>query len=321
MKTVPKNEKLSRPDFAVRNDRLTGARKVFRNWQLYVMLLPALAYIICFAYFPMYGVQIAFRNFNFKGGITGSPWVGWANFDRLFSSYWFPIIFKNTLTLSSLSLVLSFQLPIIFALMANELRNEKLKRTLQTVSYAPHFISTVVMCGMLILLLSPSSGIVNNLITLCGGEPVQFLGDSKKFKWVYVLSGIWQGTGWASIIYFSALSAVDKEILEAAEIDGANRMQRIWFINLPVLVPTIMIQFILSCGSIMSVGYEKVFLLQNNANLVASEVISTYVYKVGLEQFSYSFSAAVGVFNSVVNCIMLITVNFIARKTTKQSLW
>ena len=214
-----------------------------------------------------------------------------------------------------------FTLPIIFALMVNEIRNEKIKRTLQTVSYAPHFISTVVMCGMLILLLNPDSGIINILIKAFGGTPVRFIGEPELYKWVYVLSGIWQTTGWSSIIYFSALSAVDQSLLEAAEIDGAGRLQRIIHINFPVLVPTIMIQFILSCGRIMNIGYEKVLLLQNDANLVASEVISTYVYKIGLEQYNYSFASAAGVFNSVINCILLVSVNAIAKKLTKQSLW
>jgi len=297
------------------------AKSVFGNWQLYLMLLPALLYIILFCYRPMYGMQIAFRDFTFKGGITGSEWVGFDNFRRLFNSYWFPIILKNTLTLSALSLILSFPLPIIFALMVNEIRNEKIKRTLQTVSYAPHFISTVVMCGMLILLLNPDSGIINILIKAFGGTPVRFIGEPELYKWVYVLSGIWQTTGWSSIIYFSALSAVDQSLLEAAEIDGAGRLQRIIHINFPVLVPTIMIQFILSCGRIMNIGYEKVLLLQNDANLVASEVISTYVYKIGLEQYNYSFASAAGVFNSVINCILLVSVNTIAKKLTKQSLW
>lgn len=310
------------PSQTLRPQGMRWIRKnILNNWQLYVMLLPAVAYIILFCYRPMYGVQIAFRDFNFRAGITGSKWVGLDHFRRLFKSYWFPIILKNTLTLSGLSLVLSFPLPIIFALMVNELQHEKVKRTLQTVSYAPHFISTVVMCGMVILFLSPSSGIINLFIKMFGGEPIHFMGSPKTFKWVYVISGIWQSTGWSSIIYFSALSAVDKQVLEAAEIDGAGRLQRIWHVNLPVLVPTIMIQFILSCGRIMSVGYEKVLLLQNSANLMGSEVISTYVYKVGLEQFNYSFSTAAGLFNSVVNCILLVSVNTIAKKLTKQSLW
>ena len=296
-------------------------KRAVSNWQLYLMMVPAVVYIIIFLYKPMYGVQIAFRDFNFADGITGSEWVGLANFERLFHSYWFPVILKNTLSLSILTIIISFPLPIIFALMVNELTNEKVKKTVQTISYAPHFISMTVMCGMLLLFLSPTSGLINNIIQALGGEPIAFMQKPEMFKWVYVLSGVWQGLGWGSIIYCAALSGVDTALLEAAELDGANRLQRIWNINIPVLVPTIMVQFILQCGRILSVGYEKVLLLQNAANLNASEVISTYVYKVGLEQFDYSFSTAANVFNSICNTIMLILVNTISKKMTEESLW
>lgn len=295
--------------------------KALHNWQLYLMILPALLYLILFAYKPMYGIQIAFRNFSFKGGITGSPWVGFAQFERLFKSYWFPIILKNTLTISFLNIIVNFPLPIIFALMANELKNEKVKRTIQTVSYAPHFISMVVLCGMFILFLSPTSGIVNKFIEMFGGEAIAFMSKPDLFKWIYVLIGVWAGTGWSAIIYFAALSGVDKALLEAAEIDGASRLQRIWYINLPCIIPTIVIQLILACGRVMSLGQEKTLLLQNNMNLNASEIISTYVYKSGLQQFQYSFSTAAGLFNSVCNCIILITVNQITKKLTDESLW
>lgn len=302
-------------------ERKKAIKKTLSNWQLYMMIVPAFLFIILFEYFPMYGVQIAFRDFNFKDGITGSPWVGFDNFERLFNSYWFPIILKNTIVLSGLRLLMGFPLPIIFALMVNEVGNGKVKKWIQTVSYAPHFISTVVMCGMIILLLTPETGLVNIFIQLFGGESISFMQDPEMFKWIHVISGIWQGTGWSAIIYFAALSGVDKSLLEAAEIDGANRLQRILHINLPVLAPTIMIQLILSMGSILSVGYQKILLLQNTMNLNASEVISTYVYKVGLQNYQYSFSTATNLFNSVVNCIMLITVNSIVKKVTKTSLF
>lgn len=302
-------------------ERKKAIKKTLSNWQLYMMIVPAFLFIIIFEYFPMYGVQIAFRDFNFKDGITGSPWVGFENFERLFNSYWFPIILKNTIVLSGLRLLMGFPLPIIFALMVNEVGNSKVKKWIQTVSYAPHFISTVVMCGMIILLLTPETGLVNIIIQLFGGESISFMQDPGMFKWIHVISGIWQGTGWSAIIYFAALSGVDKSLLEAAEIDGANRLQRIWHINLPVLAPTILIQLILSMGSILSVGYQKILLLQNTMNLNASEVISTYVYKVGLQNYQYSFSTATNLFNSVVNCIMLITVNSIVKKVTKTSLF
>ena len=295
--------------------------KILNNWELYVMVLPAVIYIILFAYKPMYGMQIAFRDFKFSEGITGSRWVGLEQFRRLFNSYWFPITLKNTLVISFLNLIITFPLPIIFALSANELRNEKTKRLLQTVSYAPHFISMVVMCGMVIMLTSPSSGIINAAIKGMGGEAIAFMQKPELFKWIYVFSGVWQGPGWSAIIYFSALAAVDKSRLDAAEIDGASRLQRILYINLPTIVPTISIQIILAVGKMMSLGSEKVLLLQNDTNLIGSEIIASYVYKVGLEQYSYSFSAAAGVFNSVCNCILLITANKITKKLTKQGLW
>ena len=220
-----------------------------------------------------------------------------------------------------LSLVIGFPLPIIVALMLNELQNQRYKHLVQTVSYAPHFISTVVICGMISLFLSPSYGIINTIIEFLGGEKIYFLRDPQYFKWVYVLSGEWQGLGWATIIYTAALSSVDESLLDAAEIDGANRMQKIQYINLPTILPTIVITFILKCGGLLSVGYEKVYLLQTDTNLRASEVISTYVYKVGLIDRNYSFSTAAGLLNSVVNSIILLTANWLSKKVTKNGLF
>lgn len=299
----------------------TGQKSVKRNWQLYVMCLPAIIFMALFAYKPMYGILIAFKKYNMRVGIMGSPWVGFDNFKRLFDSYWFPIILKNTLSLSLLSLVLGFPVPIILALILNEVSNAKFRKTFQTLSYAPHFISTVVMCGMVSLFLNPTSGIFNIIITKLGGEAVNFMQAPENFKWIYVLSGIWQEVGWGSIIYFATLSGVDKSLLEAADIDGATRLQKIWYINIPVLVPTIIVLLILNCGSLLSVGYEKVYLLQNSTNLSGSEVISTYVYKVGLEQADFSFGTAASLFNSVVNTIILLLANFLSKKTTEQGLF
>ena len=303
MATAQAVRPVSRPKLAARVKK--GLRERLSNGALYVMLLPAVVYILLFAYKPMYGVLIAFKDYKMNLGILGSPWVGFANFTRLFKTPWFLITLKNTLTISVLSLVLGFPLPIILALMLNEVPHEGTKRTIQTISYAPHFISTVVMCGMLVMFLSPVSGIVNKFIELCGGETVYFL----------------QGVGWSSIIYFAALSGVDKSLLEAADIDGASRMQKIWYINLPVLVPTIVTLLILQCGSLLSLGYEKAYLLQTDTNLKGSEVISTYVYKVGLEQADFSFSTAVGIFNSVVNSIILICANTVANRVNNGGLW
>lgn len=296
-------------------------KQLLEHWQLYVMVLPALIYLIIFAYKPMYGVIIAFKDYSMRKGILGSDWVGLANFTRLFNSYWFPIMLKNTVTISLLSLIVGFPAPIILALMVNEIKSEKIKRTFQTVSYAPHFISTVVVCGMITMFLSPTSGIVNKILNILGMESIFFMQESGMFKWIYVLSGIWQGVGWSAIIYFAALSGVDKSLIEAADIDGASRLQKIFYINLPVLIPTIMVLFILQCGSLLSVGYEKVYLLQNDTNISASEVISTYVYKVGLEKKDFAFSTATGLFNSAVNAAILILANTISRYAGKVSLW
>ena len=296
-------------------------KKIFSRWQLYLMCLPAVLYIILFVYKPMYGVLIAFQDFKIKSGILGSEWVGFDNFVRLFNSYWFPIILKNTVVISGLSIVLTFPLPIILALMVNEIQNRTVRKTFQMVSYAPHFISLVVVCSMVILFTSPTSGIINQAIVALGGKEYNFMADPKAFKWIYVISAIWQETGWASIIYIATLSAVDKSLHEAAEIDGANRFQRIIHINLPVILPTVVIMLIMRFGQVMTVGYEKVYLLQNATTLSHSEVISTYVYKVGLENGEYSFSTATGLFNSVVNCIFLLVVNKISDKLSGTSLF
>lgn len=292
-----------------------------KKWQLYLMILPTLLFYILFRYKPMYGILLAFKKFNMREGIMGSPWVGLDNFERLFSSYWFPVIMENTLTLSVLSLVIGFPLPIILALMINEIESKKRKELFQTVTYAPHFISIVVLCGMVTLFLSPSSGIINRMLNLFGIESIPFMQQPENFKWVYVLSGIWQGTGWGTIIYTAALSGVDKSLLDAAQVDGASRFQRICYINFPILIPTMVTLFILRCGQLLGVGYEKVYLLQNATNLSASEVISTYVYKMGLINNDFGFSTAVGLFNSVINAIILISANKLSKKFSGNSLW
>ncbi|MFR2466383.1 MAG: ABC transporter permease, partial [Clostridia bacterium] len=267
-----------------------------------------------------YGLIIAFKDFSFRAGIWGSKWVGVQHFQRLFSSYWFPIILKNTLTLSLLSLVFGFPMPILFALMVNEIRNKKVQSLIQTVSYAPHFISTIVVCGLLLLILSPE-GIINLFLNFLGKDSVYFIQEPDMFKWIYVISGIWQQTGWDAIIYFAALSGVDKSLVEAAEIDGASRFQKMVHVYFPALVPTIVILLILRCGSIMSVGYEKVYALQNSVNLIRSEVISTYVYKIGLTNQDFSFASAVGLLNSVVNTVLLVVVNSFAKKVNHSGLF
>ena len=292
-----------------------------KYWQYYILLLPALAYFLIFCYGPMYGAQIAFRNFNARDGITGSAWVGFAHFERFFRSPYFGSLLRNTFVISIYGLLAGFLLPILLALSLNELKGTKVKKLAQTVTYAPYFISTVVMCGMLIAFLNPNTGIINKLIAALGGEPVPFLSEAALFPSIYVWSGVWQGTGWGSVIYFAALSGVDPQLLEAATLDGATRWQKIWYVNLPALMPTIVIMLIMNCGSLLSVGYEKAFLLQNALNLETSEVISTYVYKTGLVSAQYSFSTAIGLFNSVVNLILLVTVNAVSRRIGENSLW
>ncbi len=295
-------------------------RQMKRHWILYLMVLPALASLFFFSYKPMYGLIIAFKDFNFRQGYFGSPWVGLKHFKRLVTSYWFPTIIKNTLTISLLSVLIEFPFPIIFALFFNELRKSRIKSTIQTITYAPHFISTVVVCGMVISFLNPSTGIINKAIEFFGGQPIAFMQETRAFKWIFVLSGAWVNAGWSTIIYTAALSSVDVALLEAAKVDGANRWQRMWHINLPTLLPTVVIQLILVSGTLLNVGYEKTLLLQNTMNIGVSEVISTYVYRMGLINHDYSFSAAAGLLNSVVNVIVLTIVNQISKKVSETSL-
>ncbi|MGI2297530.1 ABC transporter permease [Paenibacillus sp. GXUN7292] len=296
-------------------------RKVRRNLDLYLLIFPVLVYFIIFEYYPMYGVQIAFKDFIATKGIGGSPWVGWKHFVRFYESYYFWRLIKNTLGIGLYELVVGFPVPILIALMINEVRSRLFKRVVQTVTYAPHFLSTVVIVGMLFLFLSPQSGLVNQLLQWFGFEPIKFMTSPGWFKSVYVISGVWQQMGWSSIIYLAALSGVDPQLHDAAKVDGAGRLRRVWSINLPVIAPTIIILLILNVGRILSVGFEKVFLMQNSLNAEASAVIATHVYQAGIIGAQYSYSAAVGLFNAVINFLMLIVVNSIARKVNDTSLW
>ncbi|MFK7694947.1 ABC transporter permease [Paenibacillus sp. HJGM_3] len=292
-----------------------------KNWDLYVLILPVVVYYILFHYIPMYGVQIAFKEFIASKGISGSPWVGFDHFRRFFDSYYFWRLIRNTLGIGIYELIVGFPVPIVLALLINEVRSKWFKKTVQTVTYAPHFLSTVVLVGMLIIFLSPKHGIVNLLIGWFGGESISFLTEAAWFKTIYVFSGVWQQMGWSSIIYLAALTGIDPQLHEAAKVDGASRLRRIWHINLPGILPTIIILLIMNVGSILGVGFEKVFLMQNSLNMESSDIIATYVYRSGILEAQYSFSSAVGLFNSVVNFIMLVTVNYIARKAGETSLW
>lgn len=302
-----------------------GPKKSIRSgWQLYLFLLPAVVYIVIFAYVPMAGVQIAFKEYDFTKGIWGSEWVGLDNFSRFFESYQFWTIIRNTLLLSLYSLVISFPLPILFALVLNSFIGQKFKKIVQSVSYMPHFISTVVIVGMLVQIFNPRTGAFGSLYTFFTGNVMpDAFANPDLFPHLYVWSGIWQGIGWSSIIYIAALSSVDEHLHEAAQIDGASRLQRVRHIDFPSILPTATIMLILAVGNLMDIGFEKVFLMQNDLNLSSSEVISTYVYKVGLTigAGDFSFATAIGLFNSVINFVLLIIVNFAAKRMGNASLW
>ncbi|PAF30074.1 sugar ABC transporter permease [Paenibacillus sp. 7516] len=316
VKTANRQQTLYKPNISRKR-----WQKVWRNWQLYLFIAPAFLYFLIFHYGPMYGIQIAFKNYNPVRGVFGSPWVGFDHFVRFFESYYFWDLMWNTLAISLYELAVGFPIPIILALAFNELKHKRFKKLVQTVTYAPHFISVVVMVGMVIAFLSPSTGILIRFVEWMGIDAPSFLTSPAWFKTVYVLSGVWQSAGWGTIIYLAALSGVDPGLHEAAIIDGANRLQRIRHINIPVLVPTMTILLILNMGSLLGVGFEKILLMQNPLNMESSDVISTFVYRSGLENAQYSFSTAVGLFNSVINAFLLVTVNQIVRKTSENSLW
>jgi putative aldouronate transport system permease protein len=288
---------------------------------LYLLLLPAVLYALIFLYAPMGGVLIAFKDYSPVKGIFGSPWVGLKYFMKFFNAYNFNQIFFNTLSLSIYNLVAQFPIPILFALLLNQMRQRRLKKVIQTVSYAPHFISMVVLVGMLNVFLSPSTGIVNILIKSLGGDAVYFLGKADLFRPVYVWSGVWQDTGRSAIIYIAALASIEQELHEAAMVDGASKLQRTLYIDIPGIMPTAVIMLILNLGRVMSLGFEKAYLMQNTLNIASSEIISTYVYKVGLLNAQFSLSTAIGLFNSVISCVLVISVNFIARRYSDTSLW
>ncbi|MEP7763834.1 ABC transporter permease subunit [Sanguibacter sp. 25GB23B1] len=296
-------------------------RRLVASWQLYVLLLPAVIYVAIFKYWPMYGAQIAFRDYNPVDGFSGSPWVGLDNFQRFIESFQFERLLTNTLTLNALGLVLAFPVPIILALIVNQLQNERFKKFTQTVLYSPSFISVVVVVGMIHLLFSPRAGIVNNAIEVFGGEPVFFMGAPEWFRPLYIGSDVWQNAGFSMIVYLAALTAIDPSLHEAARMDGANKWQRIRNIDIPGIMPVITILFILAIGNLFNLGFEKVLLMQTDLNLPTSEVIQTYVYKAGLQQAQFSYSAAIGLFNSLINLTLLATFNWVARRANQSSLW
>jgi putative aldouronate transport system permease protein len=292
-----------------------------RHWQLYLIILIPMVWLIIFCYVPMYGVQLAFKKFSFSKGIIDSPWIGFRYFQILFTSPSGFMIIKNTLFLSFYSLAVGFPFPIILAVALNETRSRAVKKTIQMITYAPYFISTVVLVGLMFQVLDPRLGVINRIIQLLGFQPINFMGSASAFPSVYVWSGIWQGMGYAAVIYLAALSSVSPELQEAARIDGCTRFQRVMNVDIPGIFPTIITLLVLNFGYIMSVGFEKVYLMQNAMNQSTSEIISTYVYKVGLVNADFGFSTAIGLFNSVVNVVLLLTVNKIAQKSTGAGLW
>lgn len=297
--------------------RLSPFRKKFRrDWQLHVLMLLPLIWLLLFKYQPMYGAQIAFRNYRARAGIWGSEWVGLKWFIKFWNTPDFWQIVLNTIILAAYSLFITFPLPIMFALLINVMRNEKFKKFTQTVTYIPHFISVVVLVAILNQVFSPVNGLYGSLYRLFGGEgyPTDIRASASAFRHMYVWSAVWQQLGWNTIIYLASLSSVSNELHEAAQIDGASRWKRVLHVDLPAIIPTLGIMLILRCGHVLSIGFEKVFLMQNNLNLSTSEVISTYVYKHGLQgNADFSFGTAVDLFNSVVNCILLLTVNKISK--------
>ena len=301
---------------------LKGELKDFKkHYALYLMILPAFALVVLFCYVPMYGILMAFQEYDPYLGILESPVVMFDNFTMFFNGQYFLEILWNTFSISLYSLVVGFPLPIIFALSLNSVGNKMFKKTLQMVSYAPYFISVVVIVAILNSFMDLRTGIFNRLLGLFGMPARDFMSDAGAFKTIYVLSGLWQTLGWNSIIYIATLTSVDVSLYEAAELDGANKLQKIRYIDLPSIAPTTMTLLILSVGNILSVGFEKTYLMQNDLNMSASEVISTYVYKMGIISQDYGLGAAVGLFNSVINFVFLVAVNFIAKKTNGYSLW
>lgn len=294
--------------------------RLLKTYQLYIFLLPAILFYIIFKYVPIYGIQIAFKDYNVVQGFWGSAWVGFEHFKRFFDSPDFWLVIRNTFFISIYNLVLNFPLPIIFALLLNQMTSKGYKKIIQTVTYAPYFISTVVLAGMIYVMLSPRYGVVNHIMEAVGFERVFFMAKPEYFATIYVLSTAWQNTGWSSIIYLASLAGINPELYEAAVVDGTNKWQRIWYIDIPGILPTAVIMLILGAGTILTIGFEKNFLLQNALNRPAAEVISTFIYKRGLAQGEFSYATAIGLFESTINFIILIAVDKFAKRYSDSSL-
>ncbi|TBL75332.1 ABC transporter permease [Paenibacillus thalictri] len=295
--------------------------KAKRNIVLYIFLAPAALYYILFHYAPMYGTLIAFQDYNPFRGMLESPWVGLKHFQKFFESIYFYRLIRNTFLIGLYSIVFGFTVPIVFALLLHEVKHRKFRSLVQSISYLPHFISTVVVAGLIVMFTSPSTGLINGIITFFGGAKIDFLREPGWFRTVYISSGVWQTVGWSSIIYFAALTSISPSLYEAADMDGANRWQKVWHISLPGIKPTVITILLLDLGRVMDVGFEKVFLLYNSATYETADVLSTYVYRSGLIDQQYSFAAAVGLFNSAITFALIIGFNQLARRLSGYSLW
>lgn len=304
------------------NRKKKALKKVLHSWQLYVFLLPALIWVLVFAYYPMYGLLIAFKDFKIRMGITASPWAEplFKHFAQFFETSIAVTAIKNTVVISLLSILIAFPIPIIFALLLNQVKKNKVRKTIQTISYAPYFLSSVIIISIINLLFS-TEGVVNGIITWLGGDIIYFTSMAEWFRPLYIGSSIWQKMGFDAVIYIAALVGISPDYYEAATLDGASSFQKIKYIEIPLIMPTIILMLILSVGNIMNVGYEKAYLMQNGTNTTVSELISTYVYKVGLQSAQYSFATAVGLFNSVVNFIVLVIANKIAKRFSDISIF
>lgn len=291
------------------------------NWQLYVLILPAIIYFIVFNYMPLYGIQIAFKDFKAVFGISGSKWVGFKHFENFFHAYYFKRLLANTLLLNVYNLLWSFPVPIILAILLNQIKGPKIKRFIQTSIYVPYFISTVVLAGMLYIFLSPTSGIFNILRQALGMKAVDFMSDAKAFRSIYIISGIWQSAGWGTILYIASLSGVDPSLYEAAEIDGASIWQKIRYIDIPSIVPVIVMVFILDCGKLLSSNTDKALVMQTPGNIPTSDIIGVYVYNVGLGSGQFSYTTAIGLFINFINFVIIITANQISKKISDVGLF
>lgn len=294
--------------------------RIAKRYDLYLMLLLPFIWYVIFHYGPMYGLQIAFKNFNPGLGITGSGWVGFEHFERFFNSFYFERLLWNTVTINLFSLLFAFPIPIFLAIVVTEIRSRAYGKILQNITYIPHFMSVVVIVGILTVFLA-DTGPINKLIEVFGGSPIRFMESAEWFKTIFIGSNVWQNMGWQSIIYIAALSGVNPDLYEAAKIDGASRLRRIWHVSLPGILPVIVILLILDVGHFMNIGFEKILLMQNNLNIEASDVISTFVYTTGVLKGEFSYTTAIGLFNAIINLILLLLVNHFARRTSETSLW